>query len=55
MENTNNPRIDYPLHDVFTGKQSEMTKRKRWWVRRILGPDGRKYSRMLFDLPPLEE
>ena len=43
----------YALHDALTGKDTEVARRKRWWMRRILGPNGRKYSRMLFNLPPL--
>lgn len=45
--------FSYALHDVFTGRDTETARRKRWWMRRILGPNGRKYSRMLFNLPPL--
>lgn len=50
-----NHRNDYTLHDVMTRRQTEVANRKRRWMQLLAGPDSRKYARMLFGLPPLED
>lgn len=44
---------DYALHNVTTGKMDDLTKRKRWWMEKLAGPQRRKYARMLMGLPPV--
>lgn len=48
MKDQSNKPHDYALHDAITGQMGQMAKRKRWWMRKLAGPDGRKYARMLF-------
>jgi hypothetical protein len=44
---------DYALHDAISGKGNEIARRKRWWMQKLIGPQRRKYARMLMGLPPV--
>lgn len=44
---------DYALHNVTMGRMDDLSKRKRWWMQKLAGPQRRKYARMLMGLPPL--
>lgn len=55
MKDQTNLDYTYSLHAMLTRRNTQTARRQLWWAKKLLGPDRRKYSRMLFDLPPLEE